>query len=375
MKYFLLSFLFVIHSAFAQNCETMNLVTEENSPFNKIPVYDQDGIGICYAYVAAQLVDYHLVKKGSERSVHPLWAALKYAEKAKQERITAGITYDTIQQMIKTGNCKYDSVSSAIGQWAVKANVKEVDIMDLVERLAPKFKNLYDSKKNGTTPPSLSEEEVDKAINEAIADHQPWCTPGATWDALMPELRALSALSSRKVLTDLILPVCGQNLQKLNIPPAKYFHSDVDAEWSKTLDKKLQTLKAPVSISYCSEVLGNPTFDGVERRTQAKGETYHAECGGHESLIVGKKKIGETCHYLLRNSWGNGFSSSTENWNCLCKHRTTGQLVDDCKNSTHNNGEYTVEGCWINGDQLAKNSFGMTSLENPPPQKSGAKKK
>lgn len=375
MKYFILSLFFVINSAYAQNCEPQNLVTEQNSPFAKIPVYDQDGIGICYAYVAAQLVDYQLVKNGADRSVHPLWAALKYAEKAKQERITAGITYDAIEQMIKAGNCEYNDVSTALGEWAQKANVKEVDIMDLIERLAPKFQDLYKTKQKENPTAAPSAEEVDKAITEAIADHQPWCTPGATWEPLMPELRALSALSSRKVLTDLILPVCGKNLQKLNIPKPKYFHSDKDVDWSKTLDQKLQNLKAPVSISYCSRILKEPTFDGVERRSGSQAEKYADNCGGHESLIVGKKKIGEQCHFLLRNSWGNGFSESTESWNCLCKNRATGEFVDDCKNSTHNTGEYTLEGCWINGDQLGKNMFGITSLENPPLPKSGAKKK
>lgn len=373
MKIFLIALALLAQSAFAQDCESMNLVTESNSPFNKIPVYDQDGLSVCYAYAAAQLVDYHLVKNGSDRSVHPLWAALKYAEKKNQDRISSGITYDAIEQMIKTGNCKYDDIQTAISTWSVKANVNEADVMDLIERLAPKFKNLYEAKKKVDPTATPTQEEVDQAINAAITEHKPWCSAGATWDALMPELRALSTLSSTKILTDLVLPVCSKDLQKLTLPKLTYYRSDVDGEYATTLDKKLNSIKTPVSVTYCSKVLYEPEFVGVTRKTQAKPEAYNGNCGGHESLIVGKKKVGETCHFLLRNSWGNGFSSSTEKWKCLCKNRATGEFVDDCTNATHNNGKFTVEGCWINSDQLAKNMFGMTSLENAAAPKPGAK--
>jgi hypothetical protein len=347
----------------------MNLVTEENSPFKKIPVYDQDGLSVCYAYAAAQLVDYQLVKNGTERSVHPLWAALKYAESAKQDRISSGITYNAIEQMIKTGNCRYDDISTALKTWADKAKVNEADIMDLIERLAPKFASLYQE----VSPPSA--EKIDQVITEAINEHKPWCTTGATWDELMPELRELSKLSSTKVLTDLVLPLCGKNLQPLKIPKLTYYQSNVDAEYATTLDKKLSAIKSPVSVTYCSNFLYEPDFVGVTRKTKTTKESYDEKCGGHESLIVGKKKVGESCQFLLRNSWGSGFGLATEKWKCLCKNRTSGEFVDDCSSSTHNNGEYTVEGCWVNGDVLSKNMFGMTSLENPLPAKTAPKKK
>jgi hypothetical protein len=373
MKIILIAFALLAQSVFAQDCAPMNLITEENSPFNKIPVYDQDGLSVCYAYAAAQLVDYQLVKNGSERSVHPLWAALKYAESAKQEKISSGITYNAIQQMIKDGNCRYDDIQSALGTWAEKAKVNEDDVMDLGERLAPKFKNLYETKKITDPTATLTAIEVETAITEAINDHKPWCSAGATWDALMPELRALSLLSSRKVLTDLVLPVCSKDLQKLDLPKLTYYRTDVDDEYASTLDKKLGSIKGPVSVTYCSKVLYEPEFVGVVRKTKTTAESYEGNCGGHESLIVGKKKIGDQCHFLLRNSWGNGFSSSTKNWKCLCKNRETGEMVDDCSNDTHNNGQFTVEGCWISGDRLSKNLFGMTSLEKAPPTKPQAK--
>lgn len=365
MKVTLIAFLLLMQSAFATDCTPVNLVTEANSPFQKIPVYDQDGIGICYAYVAAQLLDYEIVKSGKERSVHPLWAALKYSESKKKDNLSSGITYYTLQEIIKSGNCQYDKISDAIGVWAKKANVREAEIMNLIEKFAPKLKELYADKESATE--TVSTEELDAVILEALEEHKPYCSAGATWDQLMPELRSLSVMGSRQMLAGLVLPVCNGVLPKPKVNPPKYFTTEVDSAWSPEMQKKLDK-KAPISISYCSKVLYEPEYDGIERKTATTASVNAEDCGGHESLIVGKKKIGESCHFLLRNSWGTGFGSSTEKWKCLCKNRATGEMVDDCEASTHNTGEYVVEGCWISSESLGKNIFGVTSLEKTPPK-------
>ena len=37
-------------------------------------------------------------------------------------------------------------------------------------------------------------------------------------------------------------------------------------------------------------------------------------CGNHASIIIGKKKIGGKCHYLVRNTWGK--DCSKYDWKC-----------------------------------------------------------
>lgn len=364
MKVILIAFIMLMQNAIANDCTPMNLVTEPNSPFRKIPIYDQDGINICYAYTAAQLIDYELVKAGQERSVHPLWAALRYAESKNKEQVSFGHTYYAVQEIQKFGNCEYNKVSNALGVWALKANVNEAEIMSLIERFAPKLKELYSDIQ---PEEAVTVQQIDEVINEALEEHKPFCSPGATWDQLMPELRSLSVMGSRQMLANLVLPVCNGALPKPKINPPKFFATEDDNLWSPTMQQKLDQLKAPISISYCSQVLYDPGFDGIERST-TNAESVKAEnCGAHESLIVGKKKIGESCHFLLRNTWGSGFGKSTDNWKCLCKNKASGEMVDDCSESTHNNGEFIVEGCWIDSQSLGKNIFGMTSLEKKVP--------
>ena len=177
------------------------------------------------------------------------------------------------------------------------------------------------------------------------------------------------------MLASLILPVCNTNIPKPRVPGPQFFFTDKDENWLSEIEDKLDNLNSPVSISYCSKVLSEPAYSGVEgRNIKTNQSTFKEGCGAHESLIVGKKKIAGSCHLLLRNTWGNGFSDATKNWKCLCKHKTTGAMVDECTNDTHNNGYYTVEGCWIDAKALTKNTFGATYLGQPAKKRAGKRK-
>lgn len=63
------------------NCEEVNLYTEENSPLEQIPIYDQGPDGSCYAYAGAQLYDYHKIKDSDSKDVEltsALWMGLSH---------------------------------------------------------------------------------------------------------------------------------------------------------------------------------------------------------------------------------------------------------------------------------------------------------
>lgn len=367
IKILFLLYSLLVSSLAVANCNTVNLITAKNSPFTKIPVYDQDGVGICYAYAASQLIDYHLIKNGGSRSVHPLWAALKYTDSEKQKQISSGNTYETILALKKYGNCDQKKVSNAIKLWASKANVKEAEVIHLIEKLAPEMKSLL-SKKRVSDPKanSLNAKEVETAINKAIELHAPYCSPGATWDKLLPSLRPLLVLNSTELLSHLVMPDCSSNITELKLPNPTKLSSSSDSGWSNIIQNKLSN-NTPISISYCATVLkSGPSYDGItERGGIFTNNKYSKNCGFHESLIVGKKLINNQCHFLLRNSWGSGFGSSTKKWNCLCKNKKTGSYLDNCTANKHNNGQYTVEGCWVNAEALAKNTYKGVSLEAP----------
>ena len=347
MKSLLLALL-ISFPVFAQDCPSLNLVTAKDSPFNKLPVYDQDGIGICYAYAAAQLADYHLIQNGGERSVHPLWAALKFAEREKKSTVSYGYTDLALKEIKKYGNCHYDKVSGPLSDWARKANIKESEVMNLIEIFATKLEVHQKTKSS-----ELITEEIEDVIAATINDQKPHCSPGAILEQLLPELRALSVMSSREMLSKLILPAC-QTPDRIKLPGVAYYSKESGQENLQELQKQLAQRNTPVAISYCSQVLYDPNFSGGNRIDN---------CGIHASLIVGMKRDDNKCKLLLRNSWGTGFGTHTDNWKCLCKSRETGELVDDCTASTHNNGKYTVEACWIDSDALGRNLDSLSYLK------------
>lgn len=347
---FLIVFFFTINFVWA-NCAPVNLVTEENSPFQKIPVFDQDGLNICYAYTASQLVDYHLIKKGNkERSVHPVWSAMKFAESKGRGDISMGIAYDTIKALRKYGNCPVETIESAFAEWSQKANANEVEIMALIEKLV---KDL----------PETSDENIDQTISEAIKQVAPYCGGNPTFDQLLPELRALSIMSSRELFSKLALPNCQKEAQAVSISAPRFVLPKTDADVAPHFEKILNDYKSPIAISFCSRVLSEPSYVGLTRLDKNPYVDVQSNCSPHDALIVGKKKIDGQCHYLLRNTWGSGFHPSNKDRKCLCKNRKTGEYIDDCQESLHNNGDNIVEGCWVNEELFSKNTFGITHLK------------
>jgi hypothetical protein len=78
---------------------------------------------------------------------------------------------------------------------------------------------------------------------------------------------------------------------------------------AKLLRRKLYQ-KRPVAIEYCSPILYDKSYVGTRvlandrRETMVRTIIDRKTCRPHASLVVGKKKIGGICHYLLKNYYG-----------------------------------------------------------------------
>lgn len=357
-KILLCTLLFSFHVV-ASDCETMNLITEENSPYNDIPVQDQDGSGTCYAHTAAQMLNYNLIKSGQTQRVHPMWAALRYAQRKKLNTVYSGLEAEAMKAVIEA-NCSQDLITKNLMEYATKANVSEANIMAVIDTFAENLRKYGRDKKSEDPESELSEVDIQLALVNAVESHKAFCAYNSTWDDLLPVIRTLKSFSSPEMFSKLLMPSC-QNpeaLSDVGKPKIKRLRKDKDV--SPEIQKSLNRLQSPVALSYCSDVLKNPEFD-VGKRSFMGG--FKNDCAVHISTIVGKKKIENSCHFLLRNTWGAGFGAHNEKFSCLCKDKETGAFVDDCRSETHNNGKYSVEGCWISEDLLAKNSWELSYLD------------
>lgn len=128
----------------AQSCPTKNLITAKNSPFKDMPVYDQNGAGICFAYATSQLLNYHYIKQGSKsKVVHPAWVGLAHAKAVKQEKIQAGYPEIALKAVLKYSNCPYDVVTDSIKEWSMRAKVSESDLLSFIDIFRDKYFEVY----------------------------------------------------------------------------------------------------------------------------------------------------------------------------------------------------------------------------------------
>jgi hypothetical protein len=303
----LIAFFFVTLS-YAENCATVNLITEENSPFTGIPMIDQKKSNICYALSAAQLGDYYLMKNGAKkRSLHPAWLALSYAQSKGRSTLDIGHVKDALEMIQGKNNCPYDQVAKAL----------------------------------------LGEDNTQSEIEVLMRIGRSFPSP----------VDALSGLLSSS---------CNEKNEVRFPPIQRYSYRELPDERAieSFLIKRLSTDRPlPLSIAYCSKMLKDPGYLGIDTTPSGIRDIIKNDCDYHESLIVGRKEMNSRCHLLLRNSWGDTWRSGNKKWSCLCRDRSSGKFEDNCTALTHPDDRYSVEACWIPSVLLSKNVGAITFLE------------
>lgn len=408
-------------------------MTEKDSPFDKIPVYNQDGSGTCYAYTASQLANYYLLKKGETTTLeyHPLWVALQYAGSFKGNSITAGIADIALDEISMDSYCSYASVSQSLQKMAREQGMTDHEIIGFIEQLSHDYRELLKSHNipvpsasgggpkvtshmnkiyrldrpsvktpytpkttiSKSTPPRLNldlprrsvidntyvhrnnksenyKPNIDQikksAINKAIENTKSYVTCSEEnlrklAENLMPLMSVANTSMFKKLLLDDCKPKKGNKL------PVSHVFSPVNAndnDYKKLLRNHFAKKSQPIGIRYCSEVLKNPDLDAINDNTgKSRTDSRIGKCGSHASMLVASRPSGNSCEYLLRNTWGAGYGSWTKNWKCACKDKKNGTYFNDCKKDTHPVNKFEVVGCWIPESKIIKNLYGTQWLE------------
>ncbi len=346
--------LVVVNDVRAAACAPTNLITQPDSPFRQIPVMDQDGAPLCSAYAAAQLMNYQLVRQGLRPSVDPLFIGPEELRASGNGTFAGSQADQIIKHTLASGNCPRARVSAALREFVRKSNATEETIIGLIT-----FTLMRLSETGGNRPGPHAPREIQQALTSVATDLEGFCSPGTRLDRIFPELEnLLSALPAANVISTIFGPYC-QTVERLAIPNPTSFRVATPESVAPELSNRLRDGQGPVSVGFCARVLSEPDYRGIDWEKMR----VNSSCTiAHEALIVGARPVGQSCEFLLRNSWGTGFGHSTENWKCLCRHRRSGAFVDDCTHATHNDGNYVVEGCWINAEALARNTYRLTSI-------------
>lgn len=266
-------------------------------------VIDQKDLNICYAHAASQLTEYHLRKTGSLERVHPAWLALLYSESKNKSKLEIGHTSEALDLIRGKSLCKAGIITARL-QAVYQGLNGDIEILSRIE------------KENESPVRYLSE-----LFNQ--------CEEGS----------------------------------KLALPEVKRFGHRELSTHSAFESKILVTLAqgSPLSISYCANIWTKNDYEGIGFNELNQRDRLMKDCHYHESLVVGRKMIKNSCHFLVRNTWGNQWRKSNKNWNCLCQDKMTGELQDDCRFETHKDSE--VVACWLPAATVAKNTGVITFLE------------
>ncbi len=346
MRY-LFFLIFIMLEAHAQTCPNVNYLTRENSPFNHIPVNDQDGVGICYAYTAAQLVDYHLIRsrQTSGPVMSPAWLALKSSRRILEQ----GTEREAISALRSAGSCNQNDVETALDAFSNGSGLTGSYLVSFIETYA---RELQRQNRRGTV--TTTSDMVDAAYSKAVDETANVCPDDVVWRRIEPSLTALNE-TSVQMFARLLRSTCTtQNIHRYNIPQPLVAQFDNNETAKVTIDSQIS--KGPFTMAYCSNTWTDMNYN---MNRSDPGDI----CGMHSSMVVGRKKIGSNCFALVRNSWGTGWGSWNENEICLCKNKDSGEWVDNCRAETHNDGNHTVEACYIGMNRLSHNVQDITTFD------------
>lgn len=350
--------------AFAQDCPEVNYYKEENSPLLKLPVYDQDGAGICYAYVASDLANYHLMKNGENKlKVDPIWAAFSYSNILQDGLTEGGRTAKTLATLSREGICPQELIEQEMQKFSGETGMSHPETVYFLERFFQKLYEIKIDRKNKMNEDQKFQEAFDTAAI-SVRGYQGGAMKCI--DEFETKLKNLDLLHQDvyKVFAKNIFKACN----KKTVNKDYQFQTKTGLATNltnKVLDRKIKELfnenQGPISIGYCSKALYDKNYDGL---FYLVSRIRKNSCSGHASSLVGSRSKNGKCEYLLRNSWGAGWHPWTRNWSCSCQNNVTLQVIDDCNPKDHPGDSFTVLGCWLPSDHIVKNTESLDWIKN-----------
>jgi len=354
-----------------------------------MPAYSQGRTGTCYAFAATQLVDYWRQTRGTRIDeeimlASPIHMAMAYKTAVgERSEVDAGLIYDNIKALKRYGVCPQEVANKDIRAFLKeKVGVLELDFRrrggkveddtvfaELTQGFIVQQTGAHggDGNFNVLDPKTVTFGDYYKWARsrrrrQSIRD-LPKRTLKKVYDAFMVYMRRGDYIG----FLEKVLKNCEKRKHHIKfldtMPAVKRFDMGTYKRarrvhgirnnkqywrwrtngYKDMIRTLLNRKNAPaVGIAYCSAMLDNPR----ERRVMTRNGTGGQGCGGHASIIVGKKEKNGKCMYLLKNTWNSDDICRKQDEGCLYRK------VKDPKTGT----EYTEEvGTWVYEDDLVHN--------------------
>ena len=315
-----------------------------------LPVYSQIG-ATCYAYAVANAIDAWRNSKAPllpEERTNPFELAvgngqLAHGQLRLEDTVSGGGFCPVVRYARLEGVCTQRVLPLQVDRDAEDADAEDAGIEKLgniirgINAVQEKYRALSCSDKRGVSGDELVSLLTQKLQTYGLA---PGRLPES--DGLKSALRKSTQRFQRAVLTD---PFCDGLRTPLELTPRCHQEATVlesPARIISKIDQRLADVRSqPVGIAYCSKVLRKGrNYRGFSHRLLDFNFVDMDACGGHVSLVTGKRIHSETgrLEFLIHNSWGHGCKRYSSDWECR-----RGKI-------------------WIDAQVLAENTYGLMGL-------------
>lgn len=352
----LLAALFPLYS-FA--CSDINLY-DERPEILDIGIVNQGDMATCYAHSMATLYNMELTSHESERA-HPYWVAYNHKKRLihwNPRNLNYSILSWAYNDLKKRGNCSYQATENRLHELKNGVAYSNDQLMFLLHAFF-KEKKGEDLNDNASF---LS--AVDKTLARVQKKSQDfeleWKKPQLV-KVLSPIRNAAQEGGFYRFLGNHVFNHCSSDINQEVSEKLTYFARGFGS--NKKIAKRLEDVLADgksVAVGYCARTTykDDPATSRDVNRFPRIARAISTRCGSHYSMLLGSRRAGNSCQYLLRNTYGEGFWAH-EAFECYCQDRSSGQNRN-CRKSESSNPNLKVLGCWIDRDKLLSNTFDLS---------------
>lgn len=339
-------------SAAISDCENVDLNKDKDSPFRKIPIYDQDGVGLCNSYATAQVIDYYRFSHGDKSYdlTNPVYAAwVTYYQDPtyfkKDSLNKGGLQKSVADALRKNGVCSNAEVQQKLkGMSQLGGGLTEPEILNFLETMYKHFHGIFSSK------------NWSEALNEVADRSHITCQQQKNFIRALQQ-EGLFAVAPTVVLQDMFK---GCRPHKVNVPEMTSYTVGTDQTMGKMVTSSFKK-KQPVAASVCASAFEDPGYRGLKGDLPplSRGTVGNAksDCGPHAVVFSGQASISGTCHYLIRNSHGARWRPAGAT-GCACM-TNSGQYKQLCSDKE----AAELVGCWFQRKAMLANTWSVDVFE------------
>jgi hypothetical protein len=319
-----------------------------------VPVYSQNGFGICYAAAAAQVYDalQHLHGGDRSKNISPLSWAVGF--RANPENRSKYTRYDDEKEQIKYsfeggGLCDIFNDQENTRSACTRAEVEQSVDKNLKQEHLDALYYLFEV---FTIDDTVAREEISpfgRTAKDLVNDLQ-YC-------GVAPVEKAVSALGDvLRSTADEASEYFDRFLHRTCTKQRTRFKADCQNIYPPNISSAISTINQhfdqpdpvlPLGFAFCQRVLSKHGSSYVGFTANGERPEAKEDCGKHAALLAGRRWNSETntCQFLIRNSYGTSCNKYLD------------EFKSDCD----------MGNIWVNEDVIGKNTYKIHKVTDTTP--------